>query len=207
MKKCLILLAWMALLTACTQETELSIVPDIASFQFDADGGSFDAVLFTNGSWTATCEDTSVSFTPTSGDYTTPMHIVVGPNEERYTKSIRISLLTKLDDISRSGKIVITQACRPFIFCEESFLQAPAAGGNVLFHINANESWKVVETLCDGAPSDLSVAPLTYGPNAVDVTVLIPENETGLARTFTVTLALESYLDKTLVLTVVQAAD
>ena len=206
MKKCLLLLAWMALLAACTQDTELSITPDIPAIQFDAEGGSFDAVLFTNGSWTASCDDPSVSFTPTSGDYTTPMHIVVGPNEERYTKSIRISLLTKLDDISRSGKIVITQECRPFIYCEESLLQAPAAGGDIRFHVNANDSWKMVETLCDGAPVALPVDPVTSGPNSVDVTVRIPENLTGSSRTFTVTLALESRLDCTAVLMVVQAA-
>ena len=206
MKKCLILIAWMALLAACTQESDLHITPDIASFQFDADGGSFDVVLFTNGSWTATCDDAAVSFAPTSGDYTTPMHISIGANESYYTKSIRIALLTQLDGNSRSGKIVITQACRPFLFCEETLLRVPAAGGNVRFAINSNESWKVVKTTCDGDAVDLAVDPVTGGPNAVDVTVLIPENETGLARTFTVRLALESYLDKTLVLTVVQAA-
>ena len=206
MKKCLILIAWMALMAACTQESDLHITPDLASFQFDADGGSFDAVLFTNGYWSASCEDAAVSFSPDTGNFTTPMHIVVGPNEEYYTKSIRINLLTRLDGSSRSGKIVITQACRPFIFSEETQQQAPAAGGDIRFHVNANESWKVSETLCDGVPVALPVDPVTYGPNSVDVTVRIPENETGLARTFTVTLVLESYLDKTLELTIVQAA-
>ena len=206
MKKCLILLASIVMLAACTQDAELSIAPDLATFQFDADGGSFDAVIFTNGHWKATCDDPAVTFTPDSADFTAPMHIVVGPNEEHHTKSIRISLTSKLDNLSRTSKIAITQACRPFIISEETILQAPAAGGEVRFHVNANDSWKVVETTCDGEATTLAVDPLTSGPNSVEVTVRIPENTTGRARTFTVTLALESWRDCSVVLTVAQGA-
>lgn len=206
MKKCLILIAWIALLAACTQEAEVSIAPDIATFQLDADGGSFDAVIFTNGYWKATCDDPAVSFSPDSADFTAPMHIVVGPNEERHTKAIRIALVTKLDRLSRSSKIVISQECRPFIFSEETLLEAPAAGGEVRFHVNANDSWKVLETTCDGTPADLAVDPPASGPNSREVTVLIPENPTGRARTFRVTLALSDHTGVTLVLTVQQAA-
>ena len=138
MKKTLILAACMMLLAACSQDTSLSISSDIASYRFDADGGAFDAIIFTNGSWTATCEDETVSLTPSSGDYTTPMHIVVGANEEYYTKSIRITLNTKLDNLSRSGKIVITQDCRPFIFCQESRVNLTAQGGKARFSVNAD---------------------------------------------------------------------
>ena len=206
MKKCLILFAWIALLAACTQDAELSITPDITSFQFDADGGSFDAVIFTNGYWKATCDDPAVTFTPDSADFTAPIHIVVGPNEEHHTKSIRISLTSKLESLSRTSKIAITQACRPFIFSEETVLLAPAAGGDIRFHVNANESWKVMETTCDGVPADLTVDPLASGPNSVEVTVRIPENTTGIARTFAVKLALEAWPERSVVLTVAQGA-
>ena len=153
MKKTLLFALWMLLLAACSQETTLSITPDIASYTCGADGGSFDAVIFTNGSWTTSCDDKAVSFTPASGDFTAPLHVTVGTNDENYTKSIRITLTSKLDDLSRSSKIVITQACRPFIFSEETFLRAPASGGTVRFHVNANASWKVAETTCDGDAS------------------------------------------------------
>lgn len=206
MKKCLILIAWIALLAACTQETELSITPDIATFQFDADGGSFDAIIFTNGHWKATCDDPTISFAPDSGDFTAPMHIVVGPNEERHTKAIRISLISKLENLSRSSKIVISQKCRPFIFSEETLLQAPATGGEVRFHVNANDLWKVVETTCDGESVALPVDPQAGGPNSEMVTVLIPENTTGRIRTFAVKLALASWPERSVVLTVVQEA-
>ena len=177
MKKTLILAACMMLLAACSQNTSLSISSDIASYRFDADGGAFDAIIFTNGSWTATCEDETVSLTPSAGDYTTPMHIVVGANEEYYTKSIRITLNTKLDNLSRSGKIV-----------------------------NANESWKVTEIRCDGTPVELAVDPLVHGPNLAEVTVGIPANTTGRARSYAVTLALEAHPECTIVLTVGQEA-
>lgn len=206
MKKTLLFALWMLLLAACSQETTLSITPDIASYTCDADGGSFDAVIFTNGSWTASCDDKAVSFTPASGDYTTPLHVSVGTNEENYTKSIRIALTSKLDDLSRSSKIVITQACRPFIFSEETFLRASAAGGTVRFHVNSNASWKVAETTCDGEAFTLSVDPRTAGPNRTEVSVTVPENTTGSERNFAVRLALESNPDTTVILVIGQDA-
>ena len=206
MKKCLLLFAAMILLAACTQEATLTIKSDISSFQFDAEGGSFDAVIFTNGIWSAACEDESVSFSPASGDYTTPIHISVGPNDEYYTKSIRIELLTQLDGKSTSGRIVITQSCRPFIFSEESLLQVSASGGDVRFHVNSNESWTVAQTSCDGEPVSLVVDPAGHGPNSVEVCVRIPENQTGKARTFVVKLALTADPGRSVLLTIVQSA-
>ena len=124
MKKTLLLVALILLAVSCDQDTNLSITSDISSYRFDAEGGSFDAIIFTNGSWTASCEDESVKFTPDAGYCTTPMHIEVGANEAYYTKSVRITLTTVYDSYSRTGKIVLTQDCRPFIFCEESRLAA-----------------------------------------------------------------------------------
>lgn len=207
MKKTLILLVGMMLLvSACTQETSLGISSDITSFQFDADGGSFDAIIFTNGSWTAACNDAAVVCSPMSGDCTTPMHITVGPNDALFTKSIRIELKTVLGEKSRSGKIVITQACRPFIFSEESLLRVSGAGGKARFHVNSNKAWKVTETTCDGVPAELSVDPAAHGPNRAEVTVLIPENPLGRERIFTVRLSLEEFPECSVVLTVGQAA-
>lgn len=207
MKKTLILLVGMMLLaSACTQETSLGISSDITSFQFDADGGSFDAIIFTNGSWTAACDDDAVVCSPASGDCTTPMHITVGPNEAFFTKSIRIELKTVLDDKSRTGKIVITQACRPFIFSEETQLQVSAEGGKARFHVNSNKSWKVTESTCDGEPAELSVDPAAHGPNRAEVTVLIPANPLGRERIFTVRLSLEEFPECSVILTVGQAA-
>ena len=147
-----------------------------------------------------------MSFTPASGDFTAPLHVTVGTNDENYTKSIRITLTSKLDDLSRSSKIVITQACRPFIFSEETFLRAPASGGTVRFHVNANASWKVAETTCDGDAFSLSVDPRTAGPNRTEVSVLVPENTAGSERTFAVRLALESNPDTAVTLVIGQDA-
>ena len=204
MKKYSVLVSLMLLLASCTQNTQLSIAPDVASWAFDADGGSFDVVIFTNGIWTATCEDSTVVFTPASGDYTTPMHVTVGKNEEMYTKSIRIALSSKIDAISRSSRIVITQTCNPFIFCEEAEKTIGPEGGAVRFPVNADHAWKVVETALDGVAFPLTVDPSEHGANSVDVAVWIPENESGRERTFTVTLALEQDPSVNVVLTVTQ---
>ncbi|MBR0223155.1 MAG: BACON domain-containing protein [Bacteroidales bacterium] len=206
MKKTLIFVVCMMMLAACSQDTTLSISSDISSYRFDADGGAFDAIIFTNGSWTASCDDPSVTFTPDAGYCTTPMHISIGANEEYFTKSVRITLNTVYGSYSRTGKIVLTQDCRPFIFCEQNRLDVTAAGGKARFQVNANESWKVVETTCDGVKADLSVDPSVHGPNKVEVTVAIPANTTGLPRSFAVKLALEAHPDCSVVLTVGQEA-
>lgn len=194
------------LLAACSQDTEVSISSDITSYRFDAGGGAFDAIIFTNGSWTASCDDDAVTFTPDAGYCTTPMHIEIGANEEYHTKSVRINLTTVYDNVSRSGRIVLTQDCRPFLFCEENRLAVTAAGGKARFQVNSNEAWKVMETRCDGAPAELPVDPAAHGPNKAEVTVTVPENTTGLPRSFTVKLALEAHPDCSLVLTVGQEA-
>ena len=52
----------------------------------------------------------------------------------------------------------------------------------------------------------LPVDPQAGGPNSEVVTVLIPENTTGRIRTFAVKLALASWPERSVVLTVVQEA-
>ena len=204
MKKYLALVYLFVLLASCTQTAELHITPDVVNWEFDADGGSFDVILFTNGSWTATCEDSTVVFTPESGDYTTPMHVTVGKNEEMYTKSIRIALITNYDNLARSGRVVITQSCYPFVFCEEPSKTAGPEAGIVRFSVNSDHPWKVRRMQLDGEDFPLTVDPLTHAENRAEVSVWIPANESAQARTFTVVISLEEYPEKELTLTVVQ---
>ena len=109
MKRFMLLAVLCLAALSCTQEAELTIAPDVGSFQLGAEGGQFDAIILTNGLWTATCEDGSVSFSPESGDYSLPIHVNVGPNEEHYTKVIRIALTAKVDKLTRTNRIVVTQ--------------------------------------------------------------------------------------------------
>ena len=91
MKRILMLVLAASLAFSCDQETNLSIAPDIHALAFGPEGGEADVVVFTNGYWKATCDDKSVTFAPDTGNFTTPMHIVVAPNTEKFTKSARIS--------------------------------------------------------------------------------------------------------------------
>lgn len=206
MKKYLILAFMSLMLLSCTQESEITVEPDITSYRFDPSGGSLDVVIFTNGSWTATCADPTVTLTPDSGDYTAPMHITVGPNLDYRTKSIRVELVSRIEGKSRNGRIVLTQDCLPFIFCEEPSVRIGAAGGTARFSVNSNAPWKVAGTTMDGDSFSLPVDPLRHDANRVEVSVLIPSNDSGKVRTFTVTLALEENSSTKVVLTVSQEA-
>ncbi|MCR5709594.1 MAG: hypothetical protein K6G79_03825 [Bacteroidales bacterium] len=192
MKKILYLLAGLLMLCACEQETSHSLVPDITSMTFGPDGGEFTSVIFTNGIWKATCDDKSVTFAPDSGDYTLPMHIKVAPNEEHYTKSIKISLTSKLGTTTRNGKIAITQTCRPFIICDKPSMQMGAEGGIARFEVNSNEPWSLVSKALDGSGPGPRVYPESGLKNRIEVDMEIPANDSGKARTFTAVLALDS---------------
>ena len=192
---------------ACDQETNLSVIPDRSSFTFGPEGGEFDVVVFTNGYWKATCSDEAVTFVADTGNFTSPLHVKVGPNHEQYTKSMRVSLVTHLDKLSRSANIAITQACNPFLTVADAEKQIGREGGTVRFSVNSNHPWQRAGVTLDGAPYDGTVDPSTGGPNRTDVALNdIPENTTGRPRTFCVTLALVDYPGVTLILTVRQEA-
>lgn len=212
MKRFLLLAALLvaaALSASCDQETNLSVVPDVDMFTFGPDGGEFDVVVFTNGHWKATCSDESISFAPDSGDFTAPMHVKVGPNRNNFTKSVRITLVTKLDNLSRTARIAVTQECGPFLTAASTEASIGREGGAARFSVNSNFPWRMTSLTLDGAPyeGEAEFEPATGGPNRTDVALLpIPENTTGRSRTFCVTLALAEYPDGTLVLTVRQDA-
>ena len=202
MKRYLLLVALCLAALSCTQEAELSITPDVGAFQFDETGGQFDAIILTNGSWTASCDDPAVSFSPQSGDYSSPIHVTVGANEEMYTKVIRITLNAKLDNLTRTSRIVVTQTCAPFLFCEEATKTIGPEGGLIHLSVNSNEPWVVLTR--DGLPLPCDVSPMAGGPNLTEVTLVIPANPETASRAFEVTLALRDYPSTWLNLTVNQ---
>ena len=190
MKRFVILAAIAAALLSCTQESTLTLSADVPSAQFGPEGGSFNLILFTNGdSWTATCEDPAVTFSPDSGSFTTPMHVEVGENQEQYTKSIRISVTSKMEGKSRLLYIVVTQACYPFVLCNDAEKTVGAEGGTVRFTVNSDKGWVLLKTLLDGVATPLAVSPGSYGENNVTVEVKVPANDTGRRRTWSVLLA------------------
>ena len=192
---------------SCSQDTTLTVSTDVTSFHFDPTGGECDVVVFTNGSWTASSSDSAaVVLSPASGDYTQPMHILLGRNDEHFTKNIRITLTSTLDNLTRTCRIALTQDCDPFLDAAATEATVGAAGGAVRFSVNGNLPWKVVSRSCDGQPSDFVVDPSSAGPNTVEVALWIPANDTGASRSFSARLALEDAPAVTLTLTVRQAA-
>lgn len=188
---------------SCDQDTNFYVTPDVSTFEFGPDGGEFDDVIFTNGSWTCEVSDDAVTVTPSSGDYTTSVHVVVAPNTERYTKSIRLKFISTYGDLSRNSNIVVTQDCYPFIFCEDEDVKTIGPeGGKVRFSVNSNQPWKM--SFPTGALTPTWAEPLSGGPNTTTVTLDISANEEGSDRWFEVLLSLESDPDVCLTLTVIQ---
>lgn len=204
MKRYLSLLALcLAFLCSCDQDTNFYVTPDVTAFVFGPEGGSFDDLLFTNGSWTCTVSDDAVTVTPMSGDFTHPFHVDVAENTEHYTKAIRIKFTASLDNLNRTGTVVVTQDCYPFIFCDEPVLSVGPEGGKVRFQVNSNKPWKIDPAQSLQAPS--WTEPLSGGPNSTTVTLFIPANDEGRERTFDVVLCLVSDPSVSQTLQVVQS--
>ena len=190
MKRILLTVALCALALSCTQEATLTATADVPAAQFGPEGGSFNTIFFTNGStWTATCEDEAVTVTPSTGSYTTPLHIEVGENNEQYTKVIRIAVKAELDNLTRTKNIVVTQSCRPFVVCDDASKTVGVAGGTVRFSVNSDKGWVLYKTLLDGVETPLSVSPDNYGENNVTVEVNVPASEAVKSRTWEILLA------------------
>lgn len=204
MKRYLLLVVLCLAAVSCNQDTNFYVAPDRTSFVLGPNGGTFDDILFTNGSWTCTVSDDAATVSPMSGDYTTPFRVVVGANNERFTKAITIQFKSTLGDLSRTAKVVITQDCFPFIFADDVLKAIGYEGGRVFFTVNSNEPWKL-RVLNEAAnPAGFSVEPRSGGPNSTTVTIDIPANDTGKDRLFKVELYLESHPEETLVLGVIQ---
>ena len=186
---------------SCDQETNFYITPDQRNLVCGPEGGTFNDLIFTNGSWTCTVSDDAVTVTPMSGDYTQPVHIVVDKNSEMYTKSIRIHFTSTNGDLSRTANVVVTQDCYPFLFCDEAVKTVGPEGGQVRFTVNSNEPWSVAQP---DAISGFQVTPLVGGPNSTTVTFEIPANDEGRERTFVAQLNLQDHPSVSLTLTVVQ---
>ena len=202
MKRYLLLALLCLAVLSCDQDTNFYVTPEVSTFEFGPDGGEFDDVIFTNGSWTCEASDDAVTVTPSSGDYTTSVHVVVAPNTERYTKAIRIKFISTYGDLSRNSNVVVTQDCYPFIFCEDEDVKTIGSeGGKVRFSVNSNEAWSLVKS---GSGVDFQAEPLSGGPNTTTVTLDIPANDEGLARTFKVQLQLQKHPGVSVTLTVIQ---
>ena len=205
MKRYLLLVVLCLAAVSCDQDTNFYITPNHTSFVLGPNGGSFDDVLFTNGSWTCTVSDDAATATPMSGDYTTPFRVVVGPNSERFTKAIRIKFTSTLGDLSRTANVVVTQDCFPFIFADETLQTIGPEGGRVFFTVNSNEPWVMLEPDDSVLPAGFSAEPRNGGPNNTTVTLDIPVNDTGEERWLEVLLHLESDPEVYVILTVIQS--
>ena len=117
------------------------------------------------------------------------MHVEVGENQEQYTKSIRISVTSKMEGKSRLLYIVVTQACYPFVLCNDAEKTVGAEGGTVRFTVNSDKGWVLYKTLLDGVETPLSVTPDNHGENIVTVEVSVPASESGKSRTWEILLA------------------
>ena len=207
MKRILLLATICIMTVSCTQDVVMSLYSDVPTVHFGPDGGNFNMVLFTNGSsWTATCDDPAVTFSPTSGSYTTPMHVAVKDNPEHFTKAIPIKFTSTLDDKSKTYNVVITQDCNPFVIAEEDTQRIGAEGGVVRFVVNSNKPW-IVDTPT-GIALPYTIDPMQGGPNRTTISVTVAPNNSGTERVLPFYVVLDGFSGSSarVLLMVIQAA-
>lgn len=202
MKKIIpVLAALSALFISCAEEDKPKVTVDPTSAAVESTGGTATLVVTSNAPWTATCDYEEVSINPSSGDGGASVVVTVPKSTYKDTKAIRVTFKAKRDSsYTSTAKFVITLPAMPFIELSSTSGYVSPDGGGVRFSLSANEAWSAVD---DKAVEGLEIKPAEGAGNA-DVTVSLPVNGTGSARTANVTFALKGNPDVKTVFSVSQ---
>jgi len=189
MNKIIPVFAALAILAAsCTDEEKAKVTVEPTSAVMEYTGGTAALVVTSNAPWTAECEYEEVQINPSSGNGDASVVIVVPQSTYKESKAVRVTFKAQRDtSYTSTAKFIITLPAKPFVeLSTESAFVSPDGGG-IRFSLTANKAWKAVS---DNAISGLTVAPAEGDANA-DVTISIPENNTGASRSSKVTFALD----------------
>jgi len=189
-----IIAAGIFFLASCDVEPDPKTYFDHYTAYLDYVGGTVEATVFSNGAWEATCETDGVVMTPDSGYGDGPITISLPENTDSVTTAVRIFATTTIGSSSYAAKLAVTLAARPFVVCEDNEFTISADGGIVRFFVNSNHPWSVVESKYDnGNLFDGTIVPSKWDKNGVSIEVTVPQNTTGMERSVTIKLQLESY--------------
>ena len=204
-KKIIALLAVILPLLASCADAEapaVSVDPNKKAYGFE--GGSLSAAVTTNGDWVAECDNEEISIVPSSGSGDAAVRIEIPASTKKETEAVIINFTTSKtvrDTLkTRKAKLVITREAMPFIDLSANEGYISPAGGGFLLNVTANHDWTAT------APNPIAglvVKPSESTFNS-QVTVSLPGNETGAARSCDIIFSLKQHPDAKATVTVRQ---
>ena len=122
----------------CRKSVEVSF--DNATQEIDAQGGSFEVSLKSNGEWTLAMTDGWVMVSPMSGSGDATLTITVAPNTTGESRSTEITASTK----DNTAVLKLTQdAPQYYINVNPSSIICNAEGGEYTVEVSSNIEWEV----------------------------------------------------------------
>ncbi|MBO4571111.1 MAG: BACON domain-containing protein [Bacteroidales bacterium] len=198
------LLALLPVLAACVDTTAPSISIDPNKYSMDFNGGSLAVNITANCDWAVESSYEFYTATPSSGSMDGLSRIEIPASKSHETEAIVINFKaskTVRDTLkTKNAKLVITLEAKPFVELSANEGYVSPDGGGVRVSLTANHEWTATAS---GGIAGLTVKPAEGTFNS-EVTISLPENTTGAARSAEVTFTLKKYPDVKAVYTVRQ---
>ncbi len=188
MKRFLAIISAVAVLTACDDIVTPNASIEPRSVAMDCNGGTSVFALTCNTTWTASCDYEDVKIHPSEGDGNASVTVTVPPSIYEETQVIRISVVAANDETESTytARHIITLEAKPFLRLARTDGYVSPDGGGVRLDVYSNKAWSV-----KAEPADFVTLSQTEGENNASLTVTVPENNTGSARSSHITLSLK----------------
>ncbi|MBR5056246.1 MAG: BACON domain-containing protein [Bacteroidales bacterium] len=191
----LLLAALLPLMVSCVEAEAPDVSVDPNKMSFNYEGGSFSATITTNGDWIAESTASDIVITPSSGSQDGVVRIEVPASRIKETEAAVINFTTSKtvrDTLkTKKAKMVITREAMPFVELSANEGYVSPDGGGVRVSLSANHDWSYTAT---NPINGLTVKPAEGTFNA-EVTISLPENTSGAARSSEVVFSLKQYPD------------
>lgn len=191
----LIAVVLLHLAASCAEDESPAVTVDPNRISFNHEGGSFSAAVTTNGDWVAESTNAEIVITPTSGSADCVVRIEVPASSNKETEAAVINFTTSrmVRDTLRTkkAKVVITREAMPFVELSANEGYVSPEGGGVRVSLSANHDW----TYTASNPVNGLVVKPAEGTFNAEVTISLPENATGAARSSDILFSLKQYPD------------
>lgn len=160
--KCFLFVAAIAFsIVGCRKPVEISFGTDAQ--EIEAQGGSFEVEVKSNGDWTIDATPEWLTVSPTSGTGNATLTLTAQPNNALESRSGEVKASTK----DNTATLTVTQGFGTFISLLPTSIESGEAGGEFTVSISANIAWAVSQL-----PDWMTCTPME-GTGDVTVTLAI----------------------------------
>ncbi|MFA5325549.1 MAG: FISUMP domain-containing protein [Bacteroidales bacterium] len=180
----LFVLAVVMMATACEKVVTPEMSVDKTTAEVGFEGGMVTISLTANLPWTAACDNSAVTVSPTSGEASATVSVTVPETAVTSTQTIKVTFTMVGEEETITKSVVITQGAAPVISVDKSTSNISYEGGAVSIAVTANMAWTAT---CDN--SAVTLAPAS-GDAAATVIATVPESTSDSEQTFTVSFVI-----------------